>query len=251
MKQNTIKAVDITCEILQALRETNKAGVTELADELGYSKSTIHDHLTTLREHEHVVNQDGQYRLSLCFLDVAQHVKDTFDNYDIIETELDKLSERTDEVAQFGTVEHGKVAYVYKSKGTGAIRSASRPGKRAHLHATGLGKAILSEMSPEDVDAIIDRFGLPAVTENTIDNREDLYEELETIRNRGYAIDDEEISPGIRCIAAPVVAPDSSILGAVSVTGPVRQMDGERFEEVFPKEVMRTTNVIEVNIQHA
>ncbi len=243
---STIKSVEITCSIISSLKEVERMGVTELATHLGYSKSTIHRHLSTLEENQFVVNEEGNYRLSLKFLNIAENVGNQFPNYGVIKREVDKLAEETGEVAHFGIEEHGLVAYLYKSVGNQAVSTASKAGSWQPMHSTSLGKAILANLTPEEIDSIIDQHGLPAKTEKTIHDRDELFEDLESVRQRGFALDDEENVTGLRCIAAPVLD-EGSVFGAVSVTGPSSRIDNELFQEILPRDVLHAANVIELN----
>nr|WP_239640665.1 IclR family transcriptional regulator C-terminal domain-containing protein [Haloferax denitrificans] len=90
--------------------------------------------------------------------------------------------------------------------------------------------------------------GLPAQTKNTVTDRDALFEELEQIRERGYAYNDEEEIRGFRAIAAPIEDPSGEVLGSVSVSGPTSLLQGEQFQEHVPKLVTQSANVIEVNI---
>lgn len=246
----TIHAVHISCNILDALQEMNGAGVTALANHLGHSKSTVHSHLRTLEEHRLVVRERDGYRLSLRFLDIASHVRDQFDNYHIIENELESVAAETGEVAQFGIEEHGRVSYLYKARGERAVETASSVGTYQAIHSTALGKAILAHLPPTRVEEIIETYGMPTKTEKTLTDKEDLYAELETVRERGYATDDEENVSGLRCIAAPVLGNDC-VLGAVSVSAPSSRFSGETFTEEIPTVIKRAANVIELNSKFA
>jgi len=241
-----IHAVHITCTLIRALQEMNVAGVSELANRLGHSKSTIFSHLRTL-EDEGLVVQDGtQYRLSLQFLNIASHIRDQFPNYEIISTELEDLADESGEVAQFGIEEHGRVSYLYKVTGSKGVETASSVGTHQPIHSTALGKAILSGMDKDRVESIIEQNGLPPKTEQTITDPDTLFEALAEIRERGYTIDNEENVDGLRCIAAPVLADDEPI-GAVSVSGPSSRLNEEFFNGQLPKMVTSTANVIELN----
>jgi len=155
------------------------------------------------------------------------------------------------ELALFSLQEHGQNVLMYKSNGEDAIQTSHEIGLREPLHCSGLGKAILSELPRERVEAIVDERGLPQFTENTITSRDRLFDELERTRERGYAIDDEEAKPGIRCVAAPVVFGEGNLYGAVSVTAPRSRMKGERLDEALPELVTGVANVIEVNAIYA
>lgn len=244
----TVDAVDTSCHILESLRESGGAGVTELANELDVSKAGIHSHLATLREHELVTKNGDKYRLSLRFLDYGQFAKESFEFYDIVKDELDTLAEETGEVTHFMVEEHGWGIYIYKARASSAVQTASYVGDRKHMHCTGVGKAILSNLPKERVDAIIDRRGMPQQTENTLTDREELFDELDTIRERGVAFDDEEILEGLRCVAVPVSSREQGLLGAISVAGPTSRMKEQRFRENLPEVLVDAANVIQINV---
>lgn len=247
-KQRTVESVGITLEIIEYLRQEGTAGITEIADALGRSKGTIHGHISTLAEHEHIVKEDGEYQLSLYYLDLGEAVKSRLKIYDVVEEELADLAEESGEVAQFAVEEHGRAVYIQKQAGENAVQTASSPGKRAYMHCTSLGKAMLAKLPPEQVDAIIEEHGLPRFTAETITTREDLFGELAEIREQEYAFDREELIDGLRCVACPVVRNDE-LLGAISVSGPARRIEGEYFNEELPRMVRRSANVIEINAQ--
>ncbi|MFB6102105.1 MAG: IclR family transcriptional regulator [Haloplanus sp.] len=243
----TIDAVETACRILNALQERGPVGVTELAGELDLPKSVAHSHLATLTENKYVVKDGGEYRLSFRNLSLARHVREQFGAYDVIVDELDNIADETGEVAQFGVEENGEVVYLGKSKGQTGVETASSVGSSAPVHSTSLGKAILSQLPEERVVEILNRRGMPRKTENTIVDRDEFLEELQRIRERGYAIDNEENLTGVRCVAAPVGGSDGTILGALSVTGPSRRMEDERIESELADTITRTANVIEIN----
>lgn len=244
----TVDAVQTSCTILNALWELDGSGVTELADHLDIAKGTVHSHLATLRQNEFVVKRNGTYQLSLRFLDMGERAKNRIHHFDILKRQIDALADETGEVVQFMAEEHGWGVYLYKSKGEFAVETASYVGQRIHLHWTALGKSILSELHREHVDRIIDSRGLPKKTDNTITERADLYDELESIRERGYSTDDEEILRGLRCVAAPIVRGDETLLGSVSIAGPTSRMNGERYHEELPRLITSSANVIEINV---
>lgn len=242
-----VQAVQISCNILEALREMDGASVSELADHLGRSKATIHSHLATLADNEFVVRDDRTNEISLRFVDIGEYAKNRIDIYDVAKAEVDRLAEETGEVAQFMVEEHGRGVYLHKARGENAIQTASYAGNRKDLHCTALGKAILSQFSAERIDEIIDRHGLPQRTEKTVSTREELFDALETIREAGVAFDDEEILHGLRCVAAPIQHPTGDIHGAISISGPTSRFKGDRFREELPEIVQGAANVIEVN----
>lgn len=242
----TIQSVDIAFNIIEILQARGGAGVSELAAELGHSKSTIHSHLRTLEQRKFLVRDDENYRLSLRTLDMARQVQEQIGNYDVIRDEVEGLAEETGEIAQFGIEEHNEVSYLYKASGDHAVETASRVGTQQPMYSTSLGKAILAYLPPEQIEDVVAQTTFVSKTPKTITDAEGLYEELETIRERGYAIDDEENYAGLRCVSAPVKN-DDTVLGAVSITGPSSRFTDERLHGELSEQVLRAANVIELN----
>ncbi|MFC7222484.1 IclR family transcriptional regulator [Halalkalicoccus sp. GCM10025322] len=249
-KPVTVGATETSLRIIDALRTLDGAGVTDLAEHLELPKSTVHNHLQTLRRNEYVTKQDSQYAVGLRFLQLGEYARDRRQIATIAPPEIDKLAEETREMANLLVEEHGRGVFLYRAKGADAVHMDTHAGKRVHLHTTGFGKAILAHLPEERVDRILDRHGLPAVTPSTITDRERLLAELETVRERGYAYDDEERLEGLRCVAAPIVV-DGDVLGAVSVSGPRSRIRDEYYREELPSLVMSTANVIEINSTYA
>jgi len=245
----TLRSVNISCEIIEELKASTGIGVTDLSERLDHSKSTIHDHLDTLQQNRIVVRKDQKYQLSIHLLGIAGHVRDQFGNYDVVRKGIDELAEEVGQNVQFGIEEHGEVYYYYKQQGAQGVDTVSRVGESQPMHSTSLGKTILAHLPEERVHAILDRHGMPAKTEHTITNRDDLFNELDEIAERGYAIDDEENLRGLRCVAAPVQS-NEDVFGAVSVSGPSNRMSDETITDEIVDEVKSTANVIEINTRY-
>lgn len=242
-----VGSVDRTFDILEIIRERDGVGVTELADELEVSKSTIYNHLHTMAERGYVVKENDRYRLGLRFLSFPDVVQKSNRLYQIAVDEIDELVNRTGERSQLLVEEDGHGVYIYQKIDDRAIRTGSRVGSRVMLHSTAIGKALLAYQPAEKVERILDRDGLPAMTEHTITSREAFEEELEHVRERGVAFDDEEGIEGMRCVAAPIKSDDDVSVGAISVSGPCTRIKGERFEETLPEEVQQAAQAIEIN----
>lgn len=245
-----VQAAKTAVSVIDALRELNGAGVSELAEHLSMPKSTVHDHLRTLEREEYLVNTAGEYRIGARFLELGGHARRQMKVYQIAKPEIQTLARDTGEHANLMIEEHGHGIFLYKATGEEAVRLDTFAGMRVHLQTTALGKSILAHTPEERVTEILDRHGLPAVTPKTVTDRDELFDELESIRDRGYAIDDEERVEGMRCVAAPVTDSDGRAIAAVSVSGPKNRMQGERFEREIPDLVLRTANVIDVNLAY-
>jgi DNA-binding IclR family transcriptional regulator len=245
----TVQAVQITIDIIEYLQGVESAGITELATETGRSKGTIHSHVTTLVQNHYLTREEDQYRLSLRYLELGETVKNRVGFYEVVRDELNELATESSELCQFAQEEHGQLVYLYKARGEKAVESASSIGKREYLHCVSLGKAIMAHLPQRRVDTIIEQYGLPQYTPQTITSKTEIRDELQEIRDKGYAIDNEEKITGLKCVAAPVIDSTGHVFGAVSISGPSSRMTGERFSKEFPDLVKRSANVIEINSQ--
>jgi len=240
-----------TIRILEALKERDGARVTELAEGLGMSKSTVHNHLSTLREEGFVVREDTEYSLGLRFLEFGGYARNRMHLYRVAEPEIKRLAEQTGEMASLLTEQHGQGVYLLRSKGSQAVALDTHAGYRCPLHVTALGNAILAHLPEERVRAIVDEHGLDAWTPETVTDRGELFDRLETVRERGFALDDEEHMTGLRCVGAPITTTDGTVVGAISVSAPTSRMRGDRFTDEMPDLVRSAANVIELNLNHS
>lgn len=244
----TVKSDETLLNIVLALKRMNGAGVTELANELGIAKSTAHSHLKTLHEYEFVVNEGGRYHVGLRFLDLGETARHRKKKYQRVRDKIEELARQTNERAQFIVPEHGYGIYLYRAIGDHAVQTDSRIGKHIGLHASSAGKAILASMTDERVQKILDKRGLPAVTEHTITDPDVLREELQETRERGFAINKEESTLGLRAVGVSIAGPDDEVLGALSVSGPTHRMKGEWLESEIPDMILGAANEVELNI---
>lgn len=247
---STVRAVDRSLRIVRALQESSGATVTDVAKRVNLPKSTVYNHIQTLDENGYLVKDGDQYLLGLRFLEHGGHTRNRMSVFQVAKPEIEALADTLGERVNLTTEEHGKGVYLYQESGEDAITLDSYVGKRQYLHSTAFGKAMLAHMPEDRVEAILDRHGMPTRTDRTIGDSEALFAELRTIREDGYATDDEESLQGLRCVAAPILTQSDAVLGAVSVSGPVGRLSGDRFTEEIPERIFNTTNVIEINLAY-
>ena len=137
---------------------------------------------------------------------------------------------------QLAILDHLSVLYIRIRESRQAVRMSSGLGSRSPAHCTGVGKALIAFQPPEIVQQIIDN-GLKRYTQGTITDPEKLRAELATIRQKGYAIDDEEIEVGLRCIAAPIRDHSGQVTAAISVAAPVQRMTKKNLQATIPSVV--------------
>lgn len=252
MSENVpINATETTLEIAQALQDHESVGVTELAAEVGLPRSTVFNHLKTLEQNEYVVNESGSYRLGCRFLELGAKARSYHGVHEVARQEVNRLAKETGEISALLVEEHGLGVFLHRAEGEQAVHIDSYTGQRIYLHGAALGKAILTSVPRSRVEEIIERRGLPALTENTITERDELFAELDEIDGRGVAFDDEERLDGLRSVAAPVRDSDGTVLGAISIAGPSSRVQRGRFEDEFPRKIEDAVNVIELNMTYS
>ncbi len=114
------------------------------------------------------------------------------------------------------------------------VRLFTQVGNRVPLHATGAGKALLAALPAARRDGVLDRLELRPYTPHTIVDPAALRRALEEIRERGYAIDDEEYDDGVRCVAVPVMGGPNELIGAISISAPANRLTRQRGTELVP-----------------
>lgn len=246
---STLGSVEKAFTILDHVSITDSVGVTELARHTGLHKSTVHAYLRTLDSLGYVTNEDGRYHASLKLFNRGAGVRNRLPVYAKGRDALRDLAEETGELANIGVLDKDRVAVVLIAEGADAILDRSKPGTRMPIHSSALGKAILAHLPRDEVRRMVERTGMPQATERTITDIDDLCADLDRIRDRGYATDDEEGHSGIFCVAAPVVVADDP-LGAVSVTGPSQRMQEDARLESVVDAVVNAANIVEVKIEY-
>ncbi|ELZ05197.1 IclR family transcriptional regulator [Natrialba asiatica] len=243
----SIKSDETLFAIIECLKRTNGAGVTELADRLDLAKSTVHKHLVALERHRYVVKEDGQYRLGLQFFTAGIHVRNQYEVYHAAKNRVDRLAAETNEAAWLIVHENGMGMFVYGVAHNEAFTFDSTIGTWVYLHANSAGKAILAHLPDEEVSSIIDRHGLPAQTENTITDRETLLDELAEVRDRGYAMNAQEDLRGLHAIASPVIT-DGRPVAAVTIAGAANRVTEERIEDDLSERLLEAVDDIELRL---
>ncbi|WP_435320722.1 IclR family transcriptional regulator [Haloarchaeobius sp. TZWSO28] len=245
---NTINSVRTTFDILECLQRRGGAGVTEVATDLGISKGTVHNHLSTLLHEEYIVKTvHDTYEIGLRFLDLAHEAKRRITIYDLVKNEVDKLAEASGEMALFTVEEHGLGVCVYRAMGPDSVQTPLYVGQRNELHHTAVGKAILANLPAHRIEEIIETRGLTAQTADTITDKSQLLEELATVREKGFAFNDGETIKGLIGVSAPIFEPDGTVVGAISIIGPSSRMDEDRFYGEIPDMITRSVNIIQIN----
>lgn len=225
-----VQALDRGLHALEALARHGAATLTELSVRQGLPASTTHRLLTTLESHGMVDFDDASQEWSIG-LEAFRIGSSYLKRSNLIEASrgvMRDLMEKTGETANLGVPDKDEIVFVSQFETHNPIRAFFRPGTRAPMHCSGVGKAMLAFMDRRAVDKIIRRRGLAQFNERTLTAPGDLYADLEATRARGWSLDDEERHLGMRCIAAPVFNGFAEPVAGVSISGPsVRLQDAK------------------------
>ena len=247
-ERQRLKSVRRSFDVIEFLRTDGPATLSEIATAFDMPMSTAYVYLSTLVETRYVTETDGQYECSLRFLQTGSQLRNELPLYQAAKRELDELREAVDEHAVLGTEQNEYMVQLYKSESPASIDDRAPEGSHHPLHATAIGKAILSTWSEEDVDEFVREQGLPAETPNTITDRETLVTELAGIRERGYSVNDAEHHQGVRAVATPIVPNEGTAVGAIAISGPSSRIDEDRIDEEITPKLFHKKNIIELKL---
>ncbi len=231
VKDGGVQSVDRALLLIETLAEDDDGyRLTDLAIRTGLSPSTIHRLLTTLEKRRFVQFDREQSTWHVGAQSFA--VGATFARRRNFVTQampfLRKLRDETRETANLAAVDEGAMVILTRIESREIMRSVTKIGGRVPMVASGLGKALLSTYSEEDVFAIIRREGMPKLTSKSIVRAGELCKSLHDIRERGYSVDDEEAQVGLRCVSAVVYDDRSEPLAAISVSGKASRVPDDR-----------------------
>jgi DNA-binding IclR family transcriptional regulator len=248
----TLDTVSTAVDVIKEMKTSDGIGVTELSKRLNISKSSAHAYLATLESNEVVMNRGDKYELATNLFTFGQYVREQCLLYQHGKSQVNKLANETNQYVHIVTEENGWGINLYQVKGDTSVEGdyqRNKPQRRDHLHYTASGKAILAALPTERVREIITTTGLPKRTSNTISHEDELIEEIDEIRERGYAYNDEEEIEGFRAIGTAVRGSDGEVIGSLSISGPTSFMKGEKYNKIIPNRLVESANVIEVNIK--
>lgn len=163
---------------------------------------------------------------------------------EVVKPFLKRLVEATGETANLGLLDGNEVVYIGQAPSKHSVRMFTEVGRRLNVHCTGVGKALLAQLSDSQVRAMMARTGMPAQTPATITDPERLLAELRLVREQGYAADEGEQEVGVRCFAVAVVG--GPALMAISVSGPAGRMDNDARRKIVPVMLRAAAEIAEV-----
>lgn len=244
----TVPAVERAIEILEALDASVRGlSISQLSLKLNIPRSTTHILISTLERSGYVVKQPGQkkYQLGMKVYHLGREMVRNQNLPQIALEPMQWLAAEARLTCHLAVMENGQAVYVQKVDGPGFIRFDTRVGKRTNLHCTSVGKVLLAYGSAMQRNEFFVNTTFARYTRKTIATAQELKAELEKVKVRGFALDDQEEELEVRCVAVPVFTPKGELLAALSVTGTVGQLGDQalpRTVELLQKAAARICN---------
>jgi len=226
-----VQSVTRSITLLNALSYYSQGlTLSELAKTVGLANSTAHRLLTTM-QNERFVRYDSERSVWLIGVQ-AFRVGSAFvrsrDLVTIARPFMRLLMQTEGETVSLAVEDRGEIVYLSQVETQKMMRAIAGPGGRANMHCSGIGKMLLSSQSDRQLKETLGNLSLSRETSHTLTNIEDLQKEIEQIRKQGFAVDDEEVAVGLRCIAASIYDENSIPLAGISLSGPTARIPRER-----------------------
>lgn len=233
MNRYASPAVERSLDLFEYLSRHGSCSLTDLVAELGFSKSTAYGLLVTLENRGYLRRTAaGRYQLGLGFIHLGRAVLDRMNVREVSEPFMARLAAETKETIHLGVLSGPTVVQVGKVDSPLAVKLTSYIGQTRPLHSSGLGKALLAFLPDEEREALIRQMSFERKTPRTITQPDVLRKALEEARAQGYAVDDEENTMGVRCVAAPIRDHSRQVVAALSASGPADRLSLSRVPEV-------------------
>jgi IclR family acetate operon transcriptional repressor len=233
----SVQVLDRALAMLAIVSVRDGTLLTDIAEAAGMAPSTTHRLLTSLASHG-MVSADpetGQWTIGVKAFEIGNGFLRHRKLGSISRPFLTALMQESGETANLAIEDAGDVVFVSQVESHAPMRAFFRPGRRGPMHASGIGKAILAARPDGDVAELLGRRKLERFTEKTLDTQAAVSSDLEAIRARGWSLDDEEHTVGMRCIAAAVFNEYGEAVAGLSVSGPAVRLSYERIGELGPK----------------
>lgn len=228
-----LQTTSTSLDVLELLEEFDGARVSEIAERMDAPKSTVHGHLATLESKHFVIQRGDLYYLGPELLRLGNQVRTRKEGYVLAREFTERLFEELGLRSIFAVEMGGRAVFIHTASGNKMGWTHERLGNRLYLHNTAVGKAILANLPRSRVTQILDRWGMPSETDNTITDREELFAELETVREQGYAVNHAENFRELYATGVAATRQSGAVIGAFSVTGPEHTFtDPDREDEL-------------------
>ncbi|MDG5777785.1 IclR family transcriptional regulator [Haloarculaceae archaeon H-GB2-1] len=246
--QRTIQSAVNTFDIVEVVAERNRPTLTDICEDVDLSPGTVYSYLVTLRSKGYLTVDDGEYELGLRFVRLGKQSRES-ELTAIARPILDRIAKETSELVLLHVEQHGRSVIVEKAVGEAGVETTGDVGEFLPMHSNAGGKSMLAHLDDERVREILDRHGLPRMTDTTITQEADLFAELEGIREQGYAFNDAEDVENLFAVGVPIVA-DDDVLGAITVATPKHRMGREELVDEVASVIRGAANEIELRLTY-
>lgn len=233
-----IQAVSHALDLLEQFHgETDELGVTELSKRLKLHKNNVFRLLATLESRGYIEQNKvtENYRLGLKTLELGQTFIKQMGLLRQSRPVIEDLVKVCNETTYIAVLKDFHIIYLDSVETSMTVRVVPRVGSRLPAYCTAAGKAQIAFMSGEEIDLYLPERELQTFTDNTISDRETLKKQLAQIAEQGYAIDNEELDEGVKCVGVPIRDYTRRIIGAISISGPSMRFSDERInKELIP-----------------
>lgn len=231
---NSVQSLDRALALLTLVAQRDGLTLSELAETAALAPSTAHRILSTLEAHSFLRHdtESGLWTIGVGAYSVGQAFVRSRRVETLSRPAMWRLMNATGETVNLGVLEGGEAVFLGQVESPAPIRAYFRPGRRGPAYASGIGKALLSQLDEEALRDLYGATALESFTEKTLPDVEGLLLALAETRKRGWALDDEEQTLGMRCIGAPIFDEEARAIAAVSVSGPTMRITTARTEEL-------------------
>ena len=243
----TIAATGNSLDIVHLIESREGARLSEIARRLDLSKSTVHSHLTTLRKYGYVTKEGEIYHLSLKFFHLGQYTRNRNVRYRLAAEKTRELAEQLNHSIDFDVETNGQMLTLFHEADESAEVGLDE-GDYLYVHTSSTGKAVLAELPEERIAVILDQWGMPRETDNTLTEPAELATELERIRERGFAIVNQEWLEGLRAVGVAVTLPDGRPFGGLSAGGPTYRLTDETIQTEIAPTLLRAAKELEEEV---
>lgn len=253
MAEKYVQTLERSLDILEVLAHTEEPlGVTEIGNRISLHKSTVHRILQTLcyRGYVEKEKENERYKLGIKIVELGIRFFNDLEIRKVAGPVIEDLAKTLDEVVHLVLHDDGEVVYIDKRESSHVVSMRSKVGRRAPMHCTAVGKALLSTMSEQEVMHILESKGMPRYTPNTMTESEALMKDLREIKQTKISVEREENEVGIICLGTPVFDYSGRAIGAISVSGPAARMLEKGIERIG-EEMKRSGEIISANLGYA
>ena len=229
-----LHSLDRAVAVLEMLGESDTAlSLAEVCQRLRLHKSTAHRSLMVLERSALIERTpENRYRLGMKLYELGNRAVEQVDLRTRVHPYFRRLAAQVGETVHLSVLQKTSIVYLDKVEPNRRVCVSSKTGSSNPVYCTSMGKAMLAFQPPEVIEEIVSKIRFVRYTHKTLTSREALLKALERVRRRGYAIDDQEIEVGVRCIGAPIFDEKRRAIAAVSVSGPASRITAPTMPQI-------------------